>query len=128
MLRADLAAEISANSYIPTFVPVSSTCPGPHPLRLSVRAETRRGAQWDLDLAAEPGVGMFECTNPAPSSFPKPSIRPRETRIFVHSYVLTLTADRRRLVRSACTAAFYCLIGLAVAAVCTTTRIRYNSR
>jgi hypothetical protein len=58
MLRADLAAEISANSYIPTFVPVSSMCPGPYPLRLSVRAETMRGAQSDLDVAAGPGVGM----------------------------------------------------------------------
>ena len=61
MLGADLAAEISAkflHSYIPTFVPVSSTCPGPHPLRLSVRAETRWGAQSDLDLAAGPEVGM----------------------------------------------------------------------
>lgn len=60
---------------------------------------------------------MYECTNPAPSSFPKPSIRPRETRNFVHSYVLTLTADRRRLVRSACTAAFYLFIWLSLPCV-----------
>jgi hypothetical protein len=94
------------NSYIPTFVPISSTCPRPHPLRLSVRAETRGVCP----------VGPRCCRTgrnvgiPAPSSLPKPSIRPRETRIFVHSYVLTLTADRRRLPRSACTAAFYLFI------------------
>ena len=61
MLRADLAEEISGkflHSYIRTFPHIGSTCPGPHPLRLSVRAETRRGAQSDLDLAAGPGVGM----------------------------------------------------------------------
>jgi hypothetical protein len=36
---------------------------------------------------------MYEFMNPARSSFPRPSILELDTRIFVHSYVLTLNAD-----------------------------------
>ena len=112
------------NSYIPTFLhSYLSAVRAPGHIRYAYRSGQKPGggAQSDLNLAAGPGVGMYECTNPTHSFFPKPSIRARETRIFVHSYVLTLTDDRRRPVRSACTAVFYCLLGLAVATVCTTT-------
>jgi hypothetical protein len=74
------------NSYIPTFVPVSGKCPGPHPLRLSVRAEIRRGAQSDLDLAAGPGVGMYESRPSTLSQALDTATANQDFRKFVRSY------------------------------------------
>ena len=113
MLQADSAVEISGkflHSYIRTRHTSALRAPGRIRYAYRLGAETRRVRSRTSILLPSPGVGMYECTNPVPSSFAKPSIRARETRIFVHSYVLTLTADRRRLVRSACTAAFYLFI------------------
>src|ERR1035437_9878539 len=90
MLRADLAAGISAkflHSYIRTSPHIGSTSPGPHPLRLSVRAETRWGCTVgprSCCRAWSRNVGMYESRPITLSTSPRYGHGEQE-----FSYVLT---------------------------------------